>query len=166
MNLYWWRDYPWYICFVECDTLNSTYMIFKKISCTKWGLSFLWELGLSYCIAQVNSLQFFKEGEGDKTCIDYRFVFQRKSCKMSLFKFCIRTSMAAIGVFEMGSGPIWMNDVQCEGHETSLANCSFTGYGVHNCDHEKDAGVVCDMWCINEEKLNVCLKKSLSDLYG
>lgn len=55
------------------------------------------------------------------------------------------TSMAAIGVFEMGSGPIWMNDVQCEGHETSLANCSFTGYGVHNCDHEKDAGVMCDM---------------------
>lgn len=53
--------------------------------------------------------------------------------------------MAAIGVFEMGSGPIWMNDVQCGGHETSLANCPFTGYGVHNCDHEKDAGVMCDM---------------------
>lgn len=79
------NDYPWYICFVECDTLNSTYMIFKKISCTEWGLSFLWEGGLSYCIAQVNSLQFFKEGECGKTCIDYRFVYQWKSCKMSLF---------------------------------------------------------------------------------
>lgn len=67
--------------------------------------------------------------------------------------------MAAIGVFEMGSGPIWMNDVQCEGHETSLANCSFTGYGVHNCDHEKDAGVMCDMWCIKEGELEFCLKK-------
>lgn len=53
--------------------------------------------------------------------------------------------MVVIGVFEMGSGLIWMNDVQCEGYEIFFVNCFFIGYGVQNCDYEKDVGVVCDM---------------------
>lgn len=60
-----------------------------------------------------------------------------------MFLFLIRTSITANAYFEMGSEPIWMVDIQCKGHKTYLAKCSFNEYGVHNCDHEKDAGVMC-----------------------
>ena len=45
--------------------------------------------------------------------------------------------------FGAGSGPIFLDDVQCVGSETCLFNCAHDGIGVNNCDHNEDAGVVC-----------------------
>uniref|UniRef100_A0A8B9GRI4 SRCR domain-containing protein n=1 Tax=Astyanax mexicanus TaxID=7994 RepID=A0A8B9GRI4_ASTMX len=45
--------------------------------------------------------------------------------------------------FGSGSGQIWMNYVDCNGSESTLKNCRAPGWGVHNCDHSKDAGVIC-----------------------
>ena len=36
-----------------------------------------------------------------------------------------------------------MDDVQCTGTVSSLAECSFTGWGIHNCSDSEAVGVSC-----------------------
>ena len=45
--------------------------------------------------------------------------------------------------YGQGTGEIWLDDVQCVGNETSIAECSHGGWGVHNCSHSKDVFVLC-----------------------
>ena len=45
--------------------------------------------------------------------------------------------------FGRGTGPIFLDDLSCSGHEASLFDCPHRGIGSHNCVHDEDAGAVC-----------------------
>uniref|UniRef100_A0A4W4GEE2 SRCR domain-containing protein n=1 Tax=Electrophorus electricus TaxID=8005 RepID=A0A4W4GEE2_ELEEL len=45
--------------------------------------------------------------------------------------------------FGPGSGPVWMDDVDCSGLESTLKKCRSSGMGVSDCHHGRDAGVIC-----------------------
>ncbi|XP_074423582.1 scavenger receptor cysteine-rich domain-containing protein DMBT1-like isoform X1 [Larus michahellis] len=55
------------------------------------------------------------------------------------------TAVAAPGQAHFGQGlePIWLDDAECTGLETTFTQCSLSSWGVHNCNHEEDTGVVC-----------------------
>lgn len=42
-----------------------------------------------------------------------------------------------------GSGPIYLDNVDCGGYESNLFQCAHSGFGRHNCDHLEDVGVEC-----------------------
>ena len=42
-----------------------------------------------------------------------------------------------------GSGPIYLDDVECYGNESLLQQCHHSGVGDHNCVHSEDASVTC-----------------------
>ena len=47
-------------------------------------------------------------------------------------------------VFGAGIGEIILADVHCNGTEESLLDCPHGEFYEHNCDHSRDASVICE----------------------
>ena len=65
-------------------------------------------------------------------------------------------SVAWSRAFGPGTGPIFMDDVNCTGQENRLVQCEFPGFGQHNCGHGEDFGAHCNVTC--EFVFTVCLQ--------
>merc|ERR1712080_33416 len=43
-----------------------------------------------------------------------------------------------------GTGNIWMDELKCNGNESSIFDCDYEGWGKHDCSHYENAGVECN----------------------
>ena len=62
-------------------------------------------------------------------------------CNCSIFVGGIAYSSARFGA---GTGPIFLDDVQCTSSSSQLLECSSRPILTHNCQHSEDAGVGCE----------------------
>ena len=64
---------------------------------------------------------------------------------MKLYSIYVGAIPRTGGAFGQGvqEQPILLDDVRCKGTEHRLLDCSHRGIEVHNCVHQRDAGVVC-----------------------
>ena len=47
--------------------------------------------------------------------------------------------------FAFGSGPIFLDQLDCNGDEQSLVDCAIhSPIGIHSCDHSEDVGIQCE----------------------
>jgi len=62
-------------------------------------------------------------------------------CRQLGYSFVrVRTS----AYFGQGTGQIWLDNLSCRGTEIQLIDCNHNGFGVHDCFHNEDAGLVCE----------------------
>uniref|UniRef100_A0A8C6ET03 SRCR domain-containing protein n=1 Tax=Marmota marmota marmota TaxID=9994 RepID=A0A8C6ET03_MARMA len=95
--------------------------------------------GGSHCAGRVEILQ---QGSWGSICddswdlSDAHVVCRQLGCGVAL-----EATISAH--FGEGSGPIWLDELNCTGQEAHVWQCPSQGWGQHNCSHKKDAGVIC-----------------------
>ena len=95
--------------------------------------------GISVC----GRVEIFHEGEWGTVCDDrWNIANGHVVCKQ--LGYLRAENVYYTAHFGAGSGPIWMDGVQCREDQESLADCQHLGWGSHDCSHFEDAGVCCE----------------------
>lgn len=93
--------------------------------------------------ARINGIILMQEWFASNSVMAVQVRFTR-----TLFMLSLNFPSGALAIktayFGEGTGPIFLDRVECHGNESSLLECaSELELGLHNCGHHQDAGVIC-----------------------
>jgi len=60
----------------------------------------------------------------------------------------------------LGEGPIWLDDLDCDGSEKTLLECRRPQFGQHDCFHSEDVGVRCSAYSVILQVYNCITDKN------
>ena len=88
-------------------------------------------------------LEVYYEGQWGTVCDD---LFDNNAAMV----VCRQLGLNPVGAtavtragFGQGVDPIWLDNVDCTGSEENIDSCTHNAWGLHNCAHSEDAGVIC-----------------------
>ena len=85
-------------------------------------------------------LQIYYNGDWGTICRNgWSLASADIACKQLGYRFAVMSKHLGIGF-----GPIWLNDVKCNGYEPSLDQCHNSGWDTNLCGHYEDVGIVCN----------------------
>ncbi|XP_070705976.1 scavenger receptor cysteine-rich type 1 protein M130-like [Pempheris klunzingeri] len=87
-------------------------------------------------------LELYHEGQWGSVCDD-KWGMQEATVACQEMNCGNALTVKYKAFFGRSQGQIWLDDLECTGHEKSLADCPHRGFGEHDCDHNEDAGIVC-----------------------
>jgi len=72
---------------------------------------------------------------------NWNFLNARVICHQLGYPDAVAAPLAAH--YGPGTGPIWLNNIECIGTEPDLFTCKNDGIGSHSCGHHEDASAEC-----------------------
>ena len=103
---------------------------------------FILGVRLSGGYGNAGRVEVYYNGQWGTICDDYWDINDaRVVCKQLGFEDALKS--LGDSYYDMGTGNIWMDQVNCKGSESSLFLCEHRGWGNHDCSHTQDAGVSC-----------------------
>ena len=94
-------------------------------------------------------------------CFVFVFVFFFLLCTIWKKKLFTKQIIITHGIYYdiSGTGRIWLDELDCNGTELSLDECSHGGWGVVDCSHNEDVGIICTNITLSKGNLGKLLFK-------
>ncbi|KAI4900543.1 hypothetical protein NFI96_026729 [Prochilodus magdalenae] len=127
-------------------------LLFLHVSAQGWGLFNAQSKGppregglrlVGGGLPSTGRVEVYHDGQWGTVCDDnWEIAHAQVVCRQLGFPGAVSATVG--GTNGEGSGPIWLDDLRCKGSESTLSSCHFKGWGVTDCSHKEDAGVVCE----------------------
>ncbi|XP_028411926.1 deleted in malignant brain tumors 1 protein-like isoform X2 [Dendronephthya gigantea] len=85
-------------------------------------------------------VEVFYNGQWGTICDDG---WDMRDAKVVCRQLGYQDAFKSLDEIPSGSGPIWLDNVDCTGGEESLEKCPHSEWGSHDCTHSEDVGVEC-----------------------